>query len=82
MKLAAPDLLAAGVADAIVPEPEGGAHEDYAQAGAALRAALLGMLAELDERFGQGVALDVPALLADRLAKYRRIGVVQEAQPQ
>ncbi|MEA2641810.1 MAG: acetyl-CoA carboxylase carboxyl transferase subunit alpha [Chloroflexota bacterium] len=82
MKLTAPDLLAAGVADAIVPEPEGGAHEDYAQAGAALRAALLGMLAELDERFGQGVALDVPALLADRLAKYRRIGVVQEAQPQ
>ena len=26
MKLTAPDLLALGVVDAVVPEPEGGAH--------------------------------------------------------
>jgi len=82
MKITAADLLAAGIADGIIPEPVGGAHEDYAQAGAAVRIALMDALADLDQRYGQGACLDVDALLADRLRKYRQIGAIQEATPE
>lgn len=40
LKLSAPDLLAAGIIDEIVPEPAGGAHRDPAAAAKALGAAL------------------------------------------
>lgn len=76
MRLTAWHLREAGVADAVVPEPEGGAHEDYTQAGSAVRQALLQALAELDGTFGGGASLDVSALLAARFEKYRRVGVV------
>ncbi len=76
MKLTARHLVEAGVADGIIPEPEGGAHEDYAQAGAAVRSALLAALADIDERYGRGADLDVPALLSARFEKYRHVGVV------
>jgi acetyl-CoA carboxylase carboxyl transferase subunit alpha len=78
MQLTAQHLLTAGIADAIVPEPEGGAQEDYATTGAALRAALLDALVDLDERFGVAPKVDVDALLAARFAKYRVVGVVQD----
>jgi acetyl-CoA carboxylase carboxyl transferase alpha subunit len=76
MRLTAWHLREAGVADAVVPEPEGGAHEDYTQAGSAVRQALSQALSDLDARFGTGPSLDVTALLAARFEKYRRMGVV------
>lgn len=79
MKMTARDLVEARIADAIIPEPPGGAHEDYAQAGGAVREALLAALADLDARFGRGPDLDVASLLAARFEKYRRIGVFFEA---
>jgi acetyl-CoA carboxylase carboxyl transferase subunit alpha len=80
MKLTAPHLLEAGIADSIVPEPEGGAQNDYAQAGAAIRDALIASLAALDAEFGRGADLDARALVAARFEKYRRIGVVADVR--
>lgn len=76
MKITAPHLLEAGVVDGIIPEPTGGAQADYAQAGAAIREAILTSLAELDAEFGRGADLDAERLIAARLSKYRRIGML------
>jgi len=60
--------LELGVVDAIVPEPEGGAHEDYDEAARLVGEALKEHLGELDE---------VPAddLRRRRRARYRALGV-------
>src|SRR5437762_13678856 len=47
LRITAPDLLRLGVMDAVVPEPEDGAHTDPAAAGANLKAALVWSLREL-----------------------------------
>ena len=69
LRLTAPDLLALGVVDAVIPEPAGGAHRDPAAAAEALRAALLEQLAGL-------VELSPDALVEDRHQRFRRLGVV------
>jgi acetyl-CoA carboxylase carboxyl transferase subunit alpha len=48
LKLTAPDLAELGVIDDIIPEPPGGAHNDWDGAAGALRSALLRHLSELD----------------------------------
>jgi acetyl-CoA carboxylase carboxyl transferase subunit alpha len=60
--------LELGVVDGIVPEPEGGAQNDYDEAATLLKAALLGALDELE---------DVPPeeLRRARRAKFRTMGV-------
>jgi acetyl-CoA carboxylase carboxyl transferase subunit alpha len=68
MKVTAPDLLRFGVIDGIVPEPPGGAHTDHAAAAAAVKAALLENLAQLD-------GLNIEVLLEQRTRRYRGIGV-------
>ncbi|MFL5805156.1 MAG: acetyl-CoA carboxylase carboxyltransferase subunit alpha [Roseiflexaceae bacterium] len=73
MKITAQDLYALQIADAIVPEPEGGAHLDAAATIAALGAALRQHLEEL-------LPLDIATLLDRRYAKYRAIGAYQEGQ--
>jgi acetyl-CoA carboxylase carboxyl transferase subunit alpha len=60
--------LELGVIDAIVPEPEGGAHTDYDAAAGLLGAALQEQLAELEE-----FAPD--ELRRKRRARYRSLGV-------
>ncbi|HEV2105223.1 MAG TPA: acetyl-CoA carboxylase carboxyltransferase subunit alpha [Candidatus Eisenbacteria bacterium] len=72
LRLAAPDLAALGIVDAVLPEPLGGAHRDAAAAATTLRAAVEANLAEL-------CGVDPDELLARRAARYRRIGVVNEA---
>jgi acetyl-CoA carboxylase carboxyl transferase subunit alpha len=49
LKISAKELLALGLVDEIVPEPPGGAHNDPAAAAAALKAALLRNLEELNK---------------------------------
>src|SRR6266540_4138543 len=75
MKITAQDLLALDVIDAIVPEPEGGAHTDaetmIAAAGDVIRSQLVDLL-----------QLDLVTLLDYRYAKYRAIGHYQERQSQ
>jgi acetyl-CoA carboxylase carboxyl transferase subunit alpha len=67
LKITAPNLLQLGLIDAIVPEPAGGAHNDYDRATALVDQALSQALAEL-----QPLAVD--ALLQGRYEKFRRMG--------
>ena len=47
LKVTAPDLLRLGIMDAVVPEPEGGAHADHPAAAANLKTAIIAGLDEL-----------------------------------
>ncbi len=67
LKLTAPDLLKAGIIDAIVPEPIGGAHTDRAAAAALVDDVLARELAEL-------TALDSETRLSRRYEKFRNMG--------
>jgi acetyl-CoA carboxylase carboxyl transferase subunit alpha len=67
LKLTAPDLLKAGIVDAIVPEPLGGAHQDPAEASALLGAAIEASLIEVS-------ALTPEARLDSRYGKFRGMG--------
>jgi len=67
LKITAPDMVALGLVDGIIPEPAGGAHNDYEAAVALLDQALSAALAEV-------AALSVPERLEQRYAKFRRMG--------
>ena len=67
LKITAPDLLALGLIDAIVPEPTGGAHTDHDTATALVDQALHAALVEVS-------ALSVDRLLAARYDKFRNMG--------
>lgn len=67
LKITAPDLLARGVVDEIVPEPNGGAHTDADRAAAAVDAALARVLTQ--------VRAEPPAeRLERRYQKFRHVG--------
>lgn len=66
MHITAPDLLGFGIIDAIVPEPEGGAHTDHAQTAENLDKVLAGSLAELKK-------LSTAELLDARYEKFRKM---------
>ncbi|MER3408735.1 MAG: acetyl-CoA carboxylase carboxyl transferase subunit alpha [Thermoleophilia bacterium] len=60
--------LELGVIDAVVPEPEGGAHRDYDQAAR--------LLAEsLDRALGEIETVSAPVLVRQRRAKFRAMGI-------
>lgn len=67
MKLTAPDLLALGVADDIIPEPEGGAHLSPEWTFRELDRALSRHLAALLKESG-------PGLVSSRYQKFRKMG--------
>ena len=67
LKITAPDLMALGLIDAIIPEPTGGAHNDYDAATALVDQALSNALAEVQ-------ALSVAERLDRRYDKFRRMG--------
>jgi acetyl-CoA carboxylase carboxyl transferase subunit alpha len=67
LKLTAPDLLAHGIIDEIVPEPIGGAHNDPAAAAALLDTALGAALASVS-------AMPSTERLDRRYEKFRRMG--------
>ncbi|MGE5246310.1 MAG: acetyl-CoA carboxylase carboxyltransferase subunit alpha [Betaproteobacteria bacterium] len=67
LKLTAPDLLASGIVDAIVPEPTGGAHTDHAAAAALLDEVLGRVLREMQD-------LDPDTRLEQRYQKFRNMG--------
>ena len=72
LRLTAPDLLKLGVIDAVIPEPPGGAHRNWEAAAAGVRAAVSAALAELRQ-------LAADDLVSQRYAKFRRMGVFEEA---
>jgi acetyl-CoA carboxylase carboxyl transferase subunit alpha len=67
LKITAPDMVALGLVDGIIPEPPGGAHNDYETATALIDQALSASLAEVS-------ALTVAERLDQRYAKFRRMG--------
>jgi len=67
LKITAPDMVALGLVDDIIPEPAGGAHNDYDAATALVDQALGFALA-------QSAAMTVPERLEARYQKFRRMG--------
>src|ERR687889_1775375 len=67
LKITAPDMLALGLVDGIVPEPTGGAHNDPDGATALVDQALAAALAEVS-------ALSTDVRLNARYQKFRRMG--------
>jgi acetyl-CoA carboxylase carboxyl transferase subunit alpha len=72
LKVDAKDLELLGAIDEVIPEPPGGAHNDPAQAAAALKYSLHKHLNDLR-------ALDIAKLLETRYERYRHIGTYEEA---
>jgi acetyl-CoA carboxylase carboxyl transferase subunit alpha len=66
MHITAPDLIGFGIVDAIVPEPEGGAHTDHAKTAQNLSKVLAASLAELKK-------LSTTELLDARYRKFRNM---------
>jgi len=69
LKITAPDMVGLGLVDGIIPEPPGGAHNDYDAASALVDQALSAALAEL-------TPLSVQQLLDGRYEKFRKMGDV------
>lgn len=67
LKITARDLLNLGLVDGIVPEPCGGAHNDFDKATGLVDQALMQALAEVD-------GLSIDKRLAARYEKFRRMG--------
>src|SRR3954462_2534171 len=67
LKITAPDMLALGLVDAIVPEPTGGAHNNPDAATALVDQALSAALPEV-------MGLSVDARLTARYEKFRKMG--------
>jgi acetyl-CoA carboxylase carboxyl transferase subunit alpha len=67
LKITSSDLLSFGLIDAVIPEPQGGAHNDYDAATALVDQALAQALREL-------APLSVPDLLNGRYDKFRLMG--------
>jgi len=70
LRLDAADLLRLGVVEAVVPEPDGGAHRDPAQATCLLRDAVLATLDEL-------LPLPAPELIRARRRRFRQFGLAE-----
>ena len=71
MKISAQDLSELGVVDEIVREPMGGAHRDHKRAASLLRRVIRRHLREL-------MAMSPEEIVAQRIDKYRQIGVYEE----
>ena len=67
MMVTAKDLEEMGIADAILPEPIGGTHQDYNQAAETLKEAILDSFAEL-------IKIDPEKRIEDRIEKYEKMG--------
>jgi acetyl-CoA carboxylase carboxyl transferase subunit alpha len=73
LKLTALELKTLGIVDRIVPEPEGGAHEDWDTAAAHLAEALKESLAEVD-------SMKDNDRIARRYERFRKMGVVDASE--
>lgn len=71
MKVAPSDLVEMGLCDRILPEPLGGAHRNFDETAATVKAAILETLQELS-------ALTTDELVAARIKKYEQTGQWQE----
>jgi acetyl-CoA carboxylase carboxyl transferase alpha subunit len=67
LRLTAPDLLRLKIMDAVIPEPEGGAHADHLAAAANLKTGLITCLREL-------LVLSPAQLIEQRYQRFRLFG--------
>jgi acetyl-CoA carboxylase carboxyl transferase subunit alpha len=67
LRVTAPDLLDLGIVDAVIPEPTGGAHNDWDATAESLRNALIGHLTELKTK-------DSDTLRRERWEKFENMG--------
>jgi acetyl-CoA carboxylase carboxyl transferase subunit alpha len=70
LKLTAGDLFKLGIVDNIIPEPEGGAQNDWDEAAKLLEAALSDALRKVE-------SLSVEEMLLMRYRKFRAMGIVE-----
>jgi acetyl-CoA carboxylase carboxyl transferase subunit alpha len=68
LKITAQDLFRLGIIDEIVPEPLGGAHQDYKLAAKYIKEAILKYVAELQ-------SMSAEELIEQRIEKFQSIGV-------
>jgi len=73
LKLTALELKNLGIVDRIVPEPKGGAHEDWDEAAANLAEALKESLAEVD-------SMTDSDRVARRYQRFRKMGAVEASE--
>lgn len=73
LKITAQDLLAFGIADGIIEEPQGGAHRDPALTIQRIQETIVPAFTDLKK-------LDGDALMTDRYRKFRGIGAFVEQQ--
>lgn len=73
MKITAKDLLSFEIIEDIIPEPQGGAHRDYAAQSALISEAIARHLTELEK-------LSAEELIEDRYLKFRKIGRFRMAE--
>ncbi|MBQ2336352.1 MAG: hypothetical protein II381_08565, partial [Victivallales bacterium] len=71
LHLTSSDLLELGVADEVVAEPNGGAHQDFPEAARLLKLSILQHLSELQK-------LTPEQLRDDRYNRFRRLGRFEE----
>ncbi len=67
LNLTAPDLQELGIVEQIIPEPPGGAHNDWDSTIKSVKDSISRNLAELSQ-------LDADRLVAERLQRYQRMG--------
>lgn len=72
LKLTALELKSLGIVDHIVPEPEGGAHQDWDKAAAHLAESLKESLAEVD-------SMTEHDRIARRYERFRKMGMVESS---
>ncbi|MEO6458668.1 MAG: acetyl-CoA carboxylase carboxyltransferase subunit alpha [Chloroflexia bacterium] len=78
MRITAPDLFEFGVIDAIIPEPEGGAHNDSARTLELVYDVLVHTLDEIKAAYPLHTKKGARLLLEDRRRKYRRMGLFSD----
>ncbi len=67
LRMTGPDMVKLGLVDDVIPEPPGGAHENYDEAARLLKERLLRTLSELGK-------LNTTELLQTRYEKFRKMG--------
>jgi acetyl-CoA carboxylase carboxyl transferase subunit alpha len=72
LRMTAPEVLKMGIIDEVIAEPVGGAHRDHREAAKNLKTWILRALREVGSQPRE-------TMLDGRYAKFRRIGVFQEA---
>lgn len=71
LKLSAQDLLELGIADEIIPEPVGGAHQDIQASAGAVKECL-------SRHLGQLTSMPAPQMLDQRYRRLRGMGIFAE----